>query len=282
VERATDRFFAEIAGERRWAVPLQFWPGSRSRLIELVHARRSDHARALGSYLVFFCDQMTDPRPKVRFRGTPIKVNWSAAYAWPQSLQQRREIEAIFLVANVAWYSLELIDNSVSRLAADVLLAEARNHKRARMAERSRVLRLAYLEAVDALRPIRWTHSQDHLDVLSELHETWRTDRIWDTVEDRTTWLAAHYEQLQADRTERRNSEFAILGFVIALFSVTALASVFADVFTLYHIGFDEQSMSTWANHAGDLLGYAIVPPLGVIAAILGYGGLRWVWSLFK
>jgi hypothetical protein len=187
-------------------------------------------------------------------------IDWKSA-SISQGSAERTPIECIFIVALAGWFALHVMNNRATHYILNAIYGLASSHHDPDATE-GWAVRLAYMEAANQAFPIQWTSTMQDLNLLETIHTCWGSDRWWKQVERKTSLLAAHAEQLEAESNERWNRRIAGVGATIACFT---LASAIADVMDL--------------TGGPNWLKLALV--LGV-PAILGIGLGYWVWSSLR
>lgn len=157
-----------------------------------------------------------------------LDVGWgeTTVYNSGGSEAAKGAIVDAFIVATASWFSLVLMNRLVSQFLRDLFVDIAGGRRRLSDREGQKI-RLAFMDASNASRPVSWTFRERDLLLLDRIHETWCTKRWWRKVEERTTLLAAHHNEVAADI--RRNSEDKLARLVIIL-SIMAAFSAIKDI----------------------------------------------------
>lgn len=198
-------------------------------------------------------------------RTAKIHVGWAEGYVGGDWAALREAIEDNFLIALASWFSLVLMNRTVSRYLIRTFSELARKEHRSRK-EESRAIRLTYMDTASASHPIRWTTRQRDLLLLERIHQVWSSDKLWKNVEERTELLSVHHEQLEAEANERRSRWFAVFGIAIACLT---LASTAADVLSLIPDGSPAACLKEY--------GVFISIALPVLAVVIGL--ITWLIS---
>lgn len=206
--------------------------------------------------------------------GLAMHVGWEFACVWPlddvTQLSNAETLEIIVLAANVAWFGYVIMDQFVAKVAEEMFVED-------KMAGRNRILdvrslhkvRLAYLQAADAMRALRWTRWDPELEVLQFISDTWGTAKHWQTVEERVQLLVVHAQESENRRKHEFEGRIVRFGFILAAGAITSAVT------DLYE--FHDKVPSSWYTAA------AICGPLLVIA-MLYYVARKWesgpaLWS---
>ena len=136
-------------------------------------------------------------------------------------------IEDTFVVGMASWFSLVVMNSAVSAFLQDSFIDMSQKRpKRSLLTEKNhgRLIRLAFMEATNASRPVRWTFNASDMLLLDKIHEKWMTKRWWRNVEERTAVLAAHHSEVAAEkRTEAESNLAKVLLALAILTAVTGL-----------------------------------------------------------
>jgi hypothetical protein len=175
---------------------------------------------------------LTDAKayPRVQYGKAEVCTGWTEAFALGSTRDEAAIIEANFTIAMASWYALAVMNRLANHYLSTAVFASATNRPHSGKVK-SRIIRLTYMEGANSSRPIRWTTEEDDLRLLESIHNRWSTHLWWENVEERTTLLALHYEQLAAEEEDRRGLKFAVFGSVIACFT---LVSAVVDGRTLF------------------------------------------------
>lgn len=206
----------------------------RHRLTSFEAVARPSHPQRkaiLDSYFLFFTAQVWNPNAV--FDSVRIHVQWCTAYVQSRDLPLKQRIIAAFLVANAAWYSLEVIDRQINLLTHRFLVAVA-VEDRYPLRDPAAV-KIAFMEAIDAFRPIRWTESEKYLNLMSTIRAVWKTDDVWKNVDKRLDLLSATIESIEERERAEQHDRMTFFMYLISGVSVAALASMFADVIGLFY-----------------------------------------------
>jgi hypothetical protein len=242
-------------------------------------------AKIVGTYLVFFLEGfelvasrtigMEARTSRVPGKGVSMLVEWDMAWAWADGTSATPAeiatacsvVDTATLVANSGWFAFVLMDDFLTEKGEDFLLKRAGGRKgKAKDLELNDV-RLGYLQAAEAMRPLRWTRWSPHLELLSLIHRVWETAERWRSVEQRLHWLAAYQQEREEDRRQDFAAALTLVGLLLAAVSALSVASIFADVFTLYYL----DTETSWDDYRGRRLILAIlfgVAPL-LLAVVL-------------
>jgi hypothetical protein len=165
--------------------------------------------------------------------GTRVSLGWSEACALKASASAKEKIRTIFVIAMTSWFALTVMKKMASAYLLEAFRDMATKEPRI-LKKKGRTMRLTFMDAASASRPIRWATTPQDLLLLEAIHTSWRSDLLFKHIEEQTLMLATHHDQIETEEKEWKGAILGILGVVIAGFTfATAL----------------EDSSKIWGSH---------------------------------
>lgn len=159
------------------------------------------------------------------YDGAELFVAWTEAYAKNASVRSREYIVIDFVASLVSWYALSAMDRFAFSRSQEAFAVPATGH-RSMQASEIRMMRLVYMDAINASNPVQWTTREKDLLLLERIHRVWGSSRLWN-IEGRTALLESHYKAFETEEAEMRSGRLTRLALFVAIIAVT---SVVADV----------------------------------------------------
>jgi hypothetical protein len=166
-----------------------------------------------------------------------VDVGWGESTVYktpPGSEDAQAAITEAFVTAMASWYSLVLMTSLVSNFLRNSFVDMA--NKKPRISDRTgQTIRFMFMDTSTDSRPVRWAVRERDIILLDRIHTTWSTERWWRNVEERTTLLTAHHNEVAAGI--RRQTDKRLGWLLIGLAAITSLSAVrdVADVWNPSH-----------------------------------------------
>jgi hypothetical protein len=163
------------------------------------------------------------------YEDAKVYVGWTRAFVQDHNETSRGRISSNFLVALASWYGLVAMERDLAFRLLGALHARAAH--RGKFQTEIRILRHTYLEAANAARPIQWVSKEKDILLLDTIHEAWGSDRLRQSIDERTQSLAAYCEDVNAKAAQKAATRLTTIGLLIA---GLALGSVTKDMIDLF------------------------------------------------
>jgi hypothetical protein len=200
-------------------------------------------------------------------------VDWDIACLWPASATTSieafrdacQDVDAAIIVANAGWFGFVIMDDFLTQIGQDAIveMVAGKDSSSRKVTD----VGLAFLQAADAMYPIRWTRRNPHLEMLKFVHKQWETSIAWRRVEERVQWLAAYHQEREAKLRRSIESRLAMGGLILGAFVVI---SAIVDVFHLYY----GEAGRLWTGHEGWVVVCVVIAPI-LVATVLIVASLR-------